>query len=78
MITTTTPKLLTNAQAAEVIGIRPNTLEIWRCKGKGPKFIKLEPNEPRSPIRYWDSEILGWLAARTCTSTSAYHMTVQP
>lgn len=33
-------KLNTN-EAAEYLGIRPNTLEVWRCKHKGPRYAKL-------------------------------------
>jgi len=37
-----TPKnrLLTTEEAAEVLGLRPNTLEIKRTYGNGPAFIK--------------------------------------
>jgi DNA-binding CsgD family transcriptional regulator len=34
-------RLLTNQQTAELLGIKPNTLEIWRLKGRGPLFRKL-------------------------------------
>lgn len=34
------PKLNT-AEAAAYLGVRPNTLEIWRCKHRGPKYAKL-------------------------------------
>lgn len=34
-------KLLNTTQAAEVLGLRPNTLEIWRCRNQGPKYKKL-------------------------------------
>lgn len=69
---TTVPKLLNNNEAAERIGVQPNTLEIWRSKGKGPQFIKLDPHSLRSPIRYRGSDIEAWLEARTCTNTSQY------
>lgn len=69
---TTASKLLSNAQAAERIGVQPNTLEIWRTRGKGPQFIKLDPNSLRSPIRYRESDIETWLEVRTCTNTSQY------
>ena len=34
-------KKVNTAQAAEYLGLRPNTLEIWRCRNKGPKYMKL-------------------------------------
>lgn len=68
----TTASKLTNAEAAARIGVKPNTLEIWRTKGKGPKFIKLDPDSLRSPIRYREADIDEWLEARVCTNTSQY------
>lgn len=32
--------LLDNEQTSALLCIRPNTLEVWRSKGKGPPFIK--------------------------------------
>jgi predicted DNA-binding transcriptional regulator AlpA len=34
-------KLVNTKQAAETLGLKPNTLEIWRCHNKGPKYKKL-------------------------------------
>lgn len=61
--------LLSSEQAAHLLGIKRNTLEIWRCKGKGPAFIKLGDN-PSSPIRYQRSRLVAWLETRTFASTS--------
>lgn len=36
-----TDKLLTQKEVKEIIGLADSTLEQWRLKGKGPKFIKL-------------------------------------
>lgn len=33
-------KLLNTVQAAEILGMRPNTLEVWRHLRKGPKYKK--------------------------------------
>lgn len=63
--------LLSNEQTATFLGVKPNTLEIWRCKGKGPAFLKLG-NHPSSPIRYQRSRVIAWLEERQFTSTSAY------
>ena len=73
-MTATSPltQLLNNTEAAERIGVQPNTLEIWRGKGKGPKYIKMDPHSLRSRVRYRESDVLEWLEARTCTNTSQY------
>jgi len=34
------PKLNTR-EAAQYLGVKPNTLEVWRCKHRGPRYIKL-------------------------------------
>lgn len=62
--------LLNNEAAAAALGISPVTLKIWRCKGKGPRFIKLG-SSPRDRVVYDPAEIEAWKAARTFTSTSA-------
>lgn len=63
--------LLTNEQTATLLGIKPNTLEIWRCQAKGPVFIKLGTH-PSSPIRYQRSRVKAWIEANTHASTSSY------
>lgn len=34
------PKLNTK-EAADHLGLKENTLEIWRCKHKGPRYYKI-------------------------------------
>jgi hypothetical protein len=63
-------ELLTNEQTAAMLGIKPNTLEIWRCKGKGPAFCKLGTH-PSSPIRYQRSRVVAWIEANTHASTTS-------
>lgn len=62
---------LSSAQAAAMLGIKATTLEVWRCKGKGPRFTKLSPSK-QAGVVYRRSEIERWLNERTYTSTSAY------
>jgi len=64
-------ELLTNEQTATLLGIKPNTLEIWRHKGKGPVFVKMGEH-PSSPVRYQRSRVDAWIEARLHTSTSSY------
>ena len=59
------PSLLTTAEAAVSMGLRKNTLEIWRLQGKGPRFVKIE-----SHVRYRSQDILAYLEAGLRTSTS--------
>ena len=63
--------LLTNEQAATLLGIKPTTLEIWRIKGKSPPFLKLGAAK-QAPIRYQRSVVSDWLKERSFASTSAY------
>lgn len=71
MTTRTAITLLTNAETAELLGIKPNTLEIWRHEGKGPKFLKMGPKK-QDPIRYAEADVLTWINQRTCSNTSQY------
>ena len=60
-------KLLTNTETAQLLGLKPNTLEIWRTQGRGPTFRKIG-----RAIRYAEADVLTWLDAQTCSSTSQY------
>lgn len=64
-------KLLTNRSTADLLGIKPNTLEIWRLHGKGPTFRKLGRTKS-APIRYSEADVIRWLNEQSFTSTSAY------
>lgn len=37
----TNKKKFNNQEAADYLNIRPNTLEVWRCKHKGPRYSKI-------------------------------------
>lgn len=58
-------KLLNTPQTAEILGLRPNTLEIWRVQGKGPTYRKVG-----KLVRYSESDVLAWLDTQSRTSTS--------
>jgi predicted DNA-binding transcriptional regulator AlpA len=62
--------LLSNNAAAAALGIKPTTLKIWRCQGKGPRFIKLG-SSIRSGVAYDPDDVEAWKAARKFASTSA-------
>jgi predicted DNA-binding transcriptional regulator AlpA len=60
-------KLLTNVQTAALLGLKPNTLEIWRVHGRGPVFRKLGRT-----VRYAEVDVLAWIDLHVCASTSEY------
>jgi|GEM_PF-804692 len=63
--------LLDNGQTAALLGIKPNTLAIWRLKSRGPRFVKLG-RAKQSPVRYEPAEVMRWLRQQSFASTSAY------
>jgi len=63
-------KLLTNQQTADMLGVKRNTLEIWRLHGKGPRFRKLGAGK-QAPVRYVEEDVVAWLDGQSFTSTSA-------
>ncbi|WP_269218938.1 helix-turn-helix transcriptional regulator [Brevundimonas vesicularis] len=75
-VTVNLDDLLTTKEAASVLGVKPNTLEIWRHKGRGPPFIRLGDG-PCAPIRYFRIELSKWLASHSYAHTSAYSPSAQ-
>lgn len=65
MNTTYLIKLFTTKETADLLGLKSNSLEIWRLQGKGPKFRKIG-----RLVRYAESDILEYLDSQTRTSTS--------
>lgn len=57
--------LLNTRQAAEHIGIKETTAEIWRCYGKGPRYLKIG-----RLVRYRLSDLDAWLDQQARSSTS--------
>lgn len=51
--------------AAPLIGVTPGTLQVWRCQGKGPRFIK-----SGSRVVYRLRDINAYLDSRIRKSTS--------
>ena len=52
-------KLSTN-EAAAFLGIRPNTLEVWRTQKRGPKYSKIG-----SRVLYDISDLEAYFASRS-------------
>jgi len=61
-------RLLLPSEVADMLRIEVDTLEGWRTKGIGPRFLKFGRRE----IRYRPSEVLRWLDERACSSTWDY------
>ena len=59
---TSKPKLNTH-EAAAYLGLKPNTLEVWRCKHRGPRYAKLG-----SRILYDQDELDAFFNARSITT----------
>ncbi len=51
---------LNTEEAAAYLGIRPNTLEVWRCKHKGPRYAKIG-----SRVLYAPEDLEAFFAARS-------------
>lgn len=61
-------KLLSTAEAAELLGLQVQTLRAWRMKGKGPSYIRYGGRQGR--VFYSQGDVENWLAERTYDSTS--------
>jgi predicted site-specific integrase-resolvase len=58
-------KLLSEDEAAPLIGVAVGTLQNWRVSGAGPKFIRAGRR-----IRYDPDDLRAWRDARRVGSTS--------
>ena len=59
-------RLLTPAEAADRLRLRPQTLARWRVEGFGPVFVKLGGR-----IAYPARDLAGWIAANRQHSTTS-------
>jgi len=56
---------LTTDEAADYLGLQKSTLEAWRCRGGGPRFVKLG-----RAVRYRARDLDDWIESRTRSNTS--------
>jgi hypothetical protein len=63
--------LLDSAETAAILGIKINTLEIWRIRGNGPAYVKMG-DHARAPVRYRRTDVVAWIEQRLRISTSAH------
>ena len=54
-------QFLATPEAAEYIGVHKSTLDTWRCRGEGPRFLKLGRS-----VRYRICDLDAYLESRLC------------
>ena len=62
----TIDKPITQSEAADILCVSPRTLETWRVKGIGPRYLQYSSR----CIRYLTSEVLAWREGQIRRSTS--------
>jgi hypothetical protein len=61
-------RLVDEAEAADFIGIKKQTLAVWRCTGRYDlPFVKVGRR-----VKYRISDLERWLSQRTATSTGEH------
>ncbi len=66
MVTATRPNLLSTEEAAEYIGVQPQTLALWRSTGR----YKIPYLKIGRLVKYRQSDLDTWLSTREATHTS--------
>jgi excisionase family DNA binding protein len=64
---TSSSKLLTAEEVAEITGLSVETLAQWRSQKKGIPYVKIS----RNCVRYRQSDLDGWLAERIVRTDEA-------
>lgn len=59
-------KLLKETQAADFLHFSTRALQNWRCRGGGPKFVRVSSRS----VRYRLADLIEWTTARLRSSTS--------
>lgn len=62
-------RLVDEGELAAILRTSPRTIQGWRVRGGGPRFVKLSRGQ-RSPVRYRLNDVHAWLEAQTRTSTA--------
>jgi|GEM_PF-5368904 len=58
-------RLYSPGEAADLLGLAPQTLAHWRVRGTGPKYCLLS----RRCVRYSEQALKDWMDSRTQDST---------
>jgi hypothetical protein len=64
-------QFLTTVEAAEILRLKPRTLEALRVEGTGPRYYKIGPGK-RARVVYTRSDLEAWVAQFAYRSTSEY------
>jgi hypothetical protein len=64
-------QFLTTVEAAEILGLKPRTLEALRVDGTGPRYYKMGPGK-RARVVYTRGDLDDWVAQFAFRSTSEY------
>lgn len=67
-IENTRMQLVNEKEAADIICYSVRALQNWRCRGGGPKFIKVSSRS----IRYSISDLNEWAEERKIANTAQY------
>jgi predicted site-specific integrase-resolvase len=60
-----TDRLIDEREAADILGVKPQTLSLWRLRGQGPAFYKVGRR-----VRYRTPELAAYLESRRCRNTA--------
>lgn len=66
MVTAAKPARLSTEEAAEYLGVQPQTLALWRSTGR----YKIPYMKVGRRVYYRESDLDAWLSSRTVTNTS--------
>lgn len=55
--------LMTPDEVAELLRVKPRTLESWRYRTTGPRYVRLD-----GAVRYWRSDVLEFLEGRAVSA----------
>lgn len=61
----TNKEFMTTKEVADTLGIKKNTLALWRMKGFGPKYYKLGRS-----VRYKKADVEDWIDENISQSTA--------
>lgn len=60
-------RLLTSQEVGALLGLSPRTLEGWRRRGHGPRFVRLSGRR----LGYRQADVERWIDSQVRASTSA-------
>ncbi len=61
-----TPRAVSESEAAQILGLRPRTLQDWRFRGKGPRYLSYSGRA----VRYRISDLALFMESHAVSSTS--------